>query len=119
MDDKQKLRKHFAFLLNYILDNSQKAYLSADDLVMVSNEVHNFKNSLQKADIDPILKAKLDKVHFHYSPARANISSSILIIILLVLSLGLYFIFIKIQELERKRFLVNFLDKNENLLKLF
>ena len=119
MDDKQKVRKHFAFLLNYILDNSKKAYLSADDLVLVSNEVNNFKNYLKKADIDPILKGKFDEVHFHYSPARANFSSSFLIIILLILSLGLYFIFIKIQELERKRLLVAFLDKYEDLLKLF
>lgn len=119
MDDKQKVRKHFAFLLNYILDNSKKAFLSADDLVMVSNEVHHFKNYLKKADIDPDLKEKLDQVHFDYSPARANFSSSFLIIVLLILSLGLYFMFIKIQELERKRSLVAFLDKYEDLLKLF
>jgi len=51
MDDLQNVRKHFTFLLNYVLDCSKKSFLSADDLVLVSNEVKNFKKYIQKANI--------------------------------------------------------------------
>lgn len=56
MDDLQNTRKHFTFLLNYVLDCSKKSFLSADDLVLVSNEVKNFKKYIQKANIDNDLK---------------------------------------------------------------
>ena len=41
MDDKQNVRKHLVFLLNYVLDNSKKKYLEADEMVLISNEVKN------------------------------------------------------------------------------
>lgn len=119
MDDKQNVRKHLVFLLNYMLDNSKKAYLSADEMVLISNEVNNFKKYVSKANIDTILKAKLDKISFDYSPTRANASSSIVVVVLTIFTMGIYLLFLKLQELERKRMLVSFLNKYEDLLKLF
>ena len=118
MDDQKNVRKHFAFLLNFILDNSKKSFLSADDMVLVSNEVNNFKKYVQKANINMDLKKKLDKIHFNYSSTRADLSSSFIVVFLVIVSLGLYLIFIKFQELERKRLLTGFLNKYEDLLKL-
>ena len=119
MDDKQNVRKHLVFLLNYVLDNSKKKYLEADEMVLISNEVKNFKTFVSKANIDTTLKAKLDKINFDYSPTRANASSSLIVVILTIFTMGIYLLFLKLQELERKRMLVKFLDKYENLLKLF
>lgn len=119
MDDKQNVRKHLVFLLNYMLDNSKKAYLEADEMVLISNEVNNFKKYVSKANIDTILKAKLDKISFDYSPTRANASSSIVVVVLTIFTMGIYLLFLKLQELERKRMLVSFLNKYEDLLKLF
>ena len=75
MDDKQNVRKHLVFLLNYVLDNSKKTYLEADEMVLISNEVKNFKNFVSKADIDASLKEKLNKISFEYSQTRAIVSS--------------------------------------------
>jgi len=119
MDDLQNVRKHFTFLLNYVLDCSKKSFLSADDLVLISNEVKNFKKYIQKANINNDLKEKLDEIHFNYSSTRADLSSSFLVAILVIFTLGLYLIFMKVQELERKRLLTSFLNRYEDLLKLF
>ncbi len=119
MDDKQNVRKHLVFLLNYVLDNSKKKYLEADEMVLISNEVKNFKTFVSKANIDTTLKAKLDKINFDYSPTRANASSSLIVVILTIFTMGIYLLFLKLQELERKRMLVSFLNKYEDLLKLF
>lgn len=119
MDDKQNVRKHLVFLLNYALDNSKKNYLEADEMVLISNEVKNFRDFVSKANIDTTLKSRLNKISFDYSPTRANASSSIVVVILTVFTMGIYLIFLKLQELERKRMLVSFLNKYEDLLKLF
>lgn len=119
MDDKQNVRKHLVFLLNYVLDTSKKPFVHGDDLVMVSNEVRNFNTYLEKSTIDSSLKKKLEKIKFDYSPKRAELMPVFLLIFLTITTLGIYLIFFKLQELERKRMLVSFLNKYEELLKLF
>lgn len=88
-------------------------------MVLISNEVKNFKSFVEKANIDTVLKNKLSNINFNYSPTRANASSSIIVVILTIFTMGIYLFFLKLQELERKRLLVNFLNKYEDLLKLF